>query len=203
MNSFALTVWFVCLSILYLFVSAFCCCFVCAFLWVCVSTADFPCTFVKIQQCFVHSLKMGHSRPLFRLFSMFFQTNIITIFRTNQFEKCPSSIQCWDSNPRPLKHKSSPVENRPGLQLMFCSFLSHVCSSIFLSLPLSSYRFIGLSFRRCLVLTFRVNFEMQIILFCKTFRLKQQDVKILNIFIKWPIPNLFCFILVFSTVMIK
>ena len=146
---------------------------------------------------------MGHTRPLLVYFGLFKQTKQTVQLLQINVKKCPSSIQCWDSNPRPLKHKSSPVENRPGLQLMFCSFLSHVCSSIFLSLPLSSYRFIGLSFRRCLVLTFRVNFEMQIILFCKTFRLKQQDVKILNIFIKWPIPNLFCFILVFSTVMIK
>ena len=29
--------------------------------------------------------------------------------------KCPSSIQCWDSNSQPLKHKSSPITTRPGL----------------------------------------------------------------------------------------
>ena len=29
-----------------------------------------------------------------------FQTNIITIYATNICEKCPSSIQCQDSNPR-------------------------------------------------------------------------------------------------------
>ena len=28
--------------------------------------------------------------------------------------KCPSSIWCWDSNTRPLKHESPPITNRPG-----------------------------------------------------------------------------------------
>ena len=49
----------------------------------------------------------------FRLFSSF-QTNI-TIFTTNEFEKCPSSIQRWDSNPQPLEHESPPITTRLGL----------------------------------------------------------------------------------------
>ena len=28
---------------------------------------------------------------------------------------CPSSIRCWDSNPQPLKHESSAIITRPGL----------------------------------------------------------------------------------------
>ena len=44
-----------------------------------------------------------------------FQTNIITIFTANMCEKCPSNIQCWDSNPRPLEHESLPITTRPGL----------------------------------------------------------------------------------------
>ena len=28
---------------------------------------------------------------------------------------CPSSIWCWDLNPRPLEHESSPITTRPGL----------------------------------------------------------------------------------------
>ena len=43
-----------------------------------------------------------------------FLTNI-TISAKNQCEKCPSSIQHWDSNPRPLKQESSPITTRPGL----------------------------------------------------------------------------------------
>ena len=49
----------------------------------------------------------------FHLF-LSFQTHI-TIFTTNQCEKCPSSIRCWDSNPRPLEHEFHPITTRPGL----------------------------------------------------------------------------------------
>ena len=47
---------------------------------------------------------MGLPRPLFRLF-LSFQANFTTI----KCEKCPSSLQLWDSNPRPLEHESSPI----------------------------------------------------------------------------------------------
>ena len=30
--------------------------------------------------------------------------------------KCPSSIWCQDSNPRPFEHESSPITTRPGLR---------------------------------------------------------------------------------------
>ena len=53
-------------------------------------------------------LKMGRTRPLFRLFQSD-QSNI-TIFTTNQCEKCPSSIWHWDSNSQP-----PPLTTRPGL----------------------------------------------------------------------------------------
>ena len=29
--------------------------------------------------------------------------------------KCPSSIWCWDLNPRPSEHESPPITTRPGL----------------------------------------------------------------------------------------
>ena len=44
-----------------------------------------------------------------------FQINIVTIFTTNICEKCPSSIWCRDSNPRPLERESTPVTTKPGL----------------------------------------------------------------------------------------
>ena len=56
---------------------------------------------------------MGHSRPLFNLFSSF-QTNII-IFTTNIGEKSSSSVCCWDFNLRPSRHEYPPI-TRPGLQ---------------------------------------------------------------------------------------
>ena len=61
---------------------------------------------------------MDHPRPLFRLF-LSFQANI-TILTTNKYEKCPSSIWCWDSNPQPLGHESPPITTRPGLPLLNC-----------------------------------------------------------------------------------
>ena len=57
--------------------------------------------------------KMGQPRPLFHLF-LSFQIHF-TFFTTNKCEKCPSSIQCWDSNSKPLEHKSPPITTRPGL----------------------------------------------------------------------------------------
>ena len=55
---------------------------------------------------------MGQSRPLFHLFSSF-QTHI-TNFTTNRYvKKYPSSIQCQDSNLRPLEHQPSPITTHP------------------------------------------------------------------------------------------
>ena len=47
------------------------------------------------------------------IFCLFEQ--IIQILQQINMNKCPSSIQCWDSNSQPLKHKSSPITTRPGL----------------------------------------------------------------------------------------
>ena len=51
---------------------------------------------------------------LFFVYFWSFQTNN-TIFTSNQYKKCPSSIQNWDYKPRPLEHESSPITTRPGL----------------------------------------------------------------------------------------
>ena len=37
-----------------------------------------------------------------------------------------SSIWCWDSNPQPLEHESSPVTTRPGLPPIHNSLLAHI-----------------------------------------------------------------------------
>ena len=57
----------------------------------------------------------GPTLAYFCLFSLF-STNS-TIFTTNQCQSmsCPSSVQCRNSNPWPLKHELSPVTTRPGL----------------------------------------------------------------------------------------
>ena len=48
------------------------------------------------------------------------QTNVITIFITNICEKCPSSIQCRDSNPRPSEDEYPPITIRPGISSYPC-----------------------------------------------------------------------------------
>ena len=56
---------------------------------------------------------------LFFVYFQSFQTNH-TIFTTNQFEKCPSSLRRQDLNPRPLEHESSPLTTRPGHIVFSC-----------------------------------------------------------------------------------
>ena len=43
-----------------------------------------------------------------------FQTKITTIFKTNNCEKCPSSMRRWDSNAQPTVHESPPITTRLG-----------------------------------------------------------------------------------------
>ena len=58
--------------------------------------------------------KMGHPRPLFRLF-LSFQTNN-TIIRTNKCEKVmTTSLRRRDSNTWPSEHESPPITTKPGL----------------------------------------------------------------------------------------
>ena len=55
-----------------------------------------------------------------------FQTNIVTIFTTNQCEKmsCPSIILCQDLNPQPSVHEPPPITTIPGLLPSFLAILS-------------------------------------------------------------------------------
>ena len=56
---------------------------------------------------------MDHLRPLFLIyFHLFKQT--LQFLQQIYARKCPSSIQCWDSNPQPSEHKSPPITTRPG-----------------------------------------------------------------------------------------
>ena len=58
--------------------------------------------------------KMDQPRPLFRLFSVFSNKHYY-IFYNNYLWKCPSSIRCRDSNPRPFEREPFPITTRPGL----------------------------------------------------------------------------------------
>ena len=56
--------------------------------------------------------------PIFRLFSVFF-TQALQFLKQCNVKKCPSSIQCMDSNRRPLDRKSPPFTTRSGLPPYF------------------------------------------------------------------------------------
>ena len=59
-------------------------------------------------------LKMGQPRPLFSfIFGLFKQT--LQFLQQLYVKKCPSSIRCRDSNPRPSECESLPITTRPGL----------------------------------------------------------------------------------------
>ena len=66
--------------------------------------------------------KMHHPRTLFYYFQSFHTNN--ASFKTSSCKKCPSSIRCWGSNPRPLEHESSPVTKRGQED-------SHPCKRVF------------------------------------------------------------------------
>ena len=71
--------------------------------------------------------KNGPSPASFSFIFGHFQTNINTIFTTNQCEKmsCPSSIRRQDSNPQPLKRESLPITTRPGLPPILHHRIAH------------------------------------------------------------------------------
>ena len=48
------------------------------------------------------------------IFGLFKQKSLQFLQQIN-VKKCPSSIWCWDWNPRPFEHESSPITTRPGL----------------------------------------------------------------------------------------
>ena len=66
------------------------------------------------------------------------ESQTLQILRTNVCEKCPSSIWCWDSNPRPLEHESPRItimQTRAHVQDI--NFLIAVASSFALLDPSS------------------------------------------------------------------
>ena len=58
---------------------------------------------------------MGQHRPLLLfIFGLFKQTSLQILPQIN-VKKCPSSILCRDSNPRPLEHEGPLIATSPGL----------------------------------------------------------------------------------------
>ena len=72
---------------------------------------------------------------LFFIYFRSFQTNSKTILQQLYVKKCPSSIWCRDSNPRPLERESLSITTRPGLPpkdlklfIRFGHRIGHLCS---------------------------------------------------------------------------
>ena len=63
-------------------------------------------------------IKIGQTQTFFRLLYLF------------NVEKCPSSIWCWDLNPRPFEDELTHITTRPGLP----SCLSYHCVTQFVFL---------------------------------------------------------------------
>ena len=61
-------------------------------------------------------LKMYHLGLIIRLFSVF-SNKQYNFYEQIKVKKCPFSIQCGDSNLRPLEHKSSLMTISAGLPL--------------------------------------------------------------------------------------
>ena len=60
----------------------------------------------------------GPSPASFSFILGLFQTNINTILQQINVKTCPSSIWCWDSNPRPSEHESHPITTTRWHQFM-------------------------------------------------------------------------------------
>ena len=80
-----------------------------------------------IQVGFFFFKKWSKPRPLFNLFSSF-QTHIKIFTIKRCVKKCPSSIQCRDSNSRPLEQASPLITTRPGLPPQLGSFSRFFCT---------------------------------------------------------------------------
>ena len=69
--------------------------------------------FYRFSLCLYVLLFNGLS--LVRLFSVFSNKQLHFYIKPTYVKKCPSNLQCWDSNPWPLKHQSSLIITRPVL----------------------------------------------------------------------------------------
>ena len=78
--------------------------------------------------------KWANPGLFFHLFSVFSNKHY-KFLQQIYVKKCPSSIRCWDLNPRPFERESLPITTRPGLPLaIFVAQSGHQTGT--LSVPL-------------------------------------------------------------------
>ena len=80
-------------------------------------TVQLPSLFYLIGfSCFYHVFlkKWANPASFSFIFGLFKQT-LLQFLQQIKCEKCPSSIQCRDSNSQPTDYQSPPLTTRPGL----------------------------------------------------------------------------------------
>ena len=114
--------------------------------YICMYIYVYTCVYrytYKTYLCILLSIYVflnGPSPASFSFIFGLFQTNINTILQQINVKKCPSSIRCRDSNPRPLECESPPITTRPGLPPIFLfMFLNFFNSADFCLSSLSPY----------------------------------------------------------------
>ena len=70
-----------------------------------------------MSRLFTHPHTYFFKWAILGLYSIYFRLFIETIQILQQInvKKCPSSIQCWDSNSQPSDFESPPLTTKPGL----------------------------------------------------------------------------------------
>ena len=100
--------------------------------------------YVTKRRTVERALKNGPTPASFSfIFGLFKQTSL-QFLQQIYVKKCPSSMQCQDSNPRPSDCESLPITTRPGLPPMswrsinfvFCSLLKLLIDSIVVNIGL-------------------------------------------------------------------
>ena len=66
-------------------------------------------------------LIMGQPWPLLSFIFGLFKRTSLQVLQKIYVKKCPSSIQCRDSNPQPSERESPPITTRPGLPFGYCT----------------------------------------------------------------------------------
>ena len=69
-----------------------------------------------LSVCHHYCFKNGPFSASFLIYFWSFSSKHTNCMHQYNVKKCPSSSQCWDSNPQPLERESPLITTRPGLR---------------------------------------------------------------------------------------
>ena len=98
-------------------------------IWSDCSECDSPLG-LKIQFHWFFLKKWANPGLFYIYFRLFKHT--LHFLQQIKVKKCPSRIQCRDSNSWPLEHESPPITTRPGFTVFFFFFLKWAIPGLFL-----------------------------------------------------------------------